>query len=180
MALIVENGQGSDQADSFFGLDEAATFFSERGMPTWAAASPTARESAARQAADYLGFAYSWKGRPASAAQRLCWPRADVFDADRQSAIAHDAVPRAVREAAMLLAHMALATSLLEERPADRIVESERKELAGVGSTETRYAVSRAKQADVQRYSSVDAMLAPLVLATRSSGGLQSYAAVRR
>lgn len=179
MALIVETGQGLGEADSFFALADADIFFAERSMTDWATANPQAKEAAARQAADYLGFAFAWKGIAATSAQRLCWPRADVFAGTESLPIASNTVPRQVREAAMLLAYLALGTNLLQERAAERIVESERKELAGVGAVETRYAVSRAKSADLPRYPNVDAILAGLVSGSRSASGLQSRVAVR-
>jgi len=180
MALIVETGQGLAQADSYFAVADADPYFSERAMPAWALAGIAAKEAAARQAADYLGFAYSWRGMVRRTDQRLAWPRVHVPGPYPGVDLASDQVPRQVREAAMLLAHLALSSNLLQERPADRIIESERRELEGVGATEISYSVSPAKAADLPRYANVDAILADLILGTRASGGLQSRAAARR
>lgn len=174
MALIVEDGTGLAQADSLFSLAEADLYFSERAVPAWGAATIGAKEAAARQAADYLGFAYGWRGERAWLRQRLCWPRTG-FDL-----ILANQVPREVREAAMLLALEALSTSLLQERPTERIVESEMRELAGVGRTETRFAVPRAEGSNVPRFANVDALLADLITGLRSARGVASGRAVRR
>lgn len=180
MALVVETGAGLPEADSFFAVADADLYFAERGMAEWSTASPVEKDSSARQAADYLGFAYGWKGQASSASQRLCWPRVGVYPSGFSDALAGNTVPRQIREAAMLLAYLALTTNLLQERAADRIVESERKELTGVGAVETRYAVSSAKGADLPRYPNVDALVAGLIVDVRSAGGLQSRTPVRR
>lgn len=180
MALIVETGEGLAQADSFFGLPEAAIYFAERGLTSWGAASDNAKEAAARQAADYMRMGYSWKGQPRYITQRLPWPRAYVQNPENGEYISPEIIPLPIKEAAMLLAYAGLTDNLIVERPSERIVEKERKELAGLGAIETTYAVPRAKSADIQRYPAVDALLSPYIISSRASGGLQSRPAIRR
>ena len=76
MALIIEDGTGKPDADSYVSTIDADAFWSSRGEAAWAAASQTDKEIALRRAFDYLALAYSWPGQPLQTDQSGCWPRA--------------------------------------------------------------------------------------------------------
>jgi hypothetical protein len=83
MPLIVEDGSGKIDAESYAGVTGAVAYFG--GIVTSAgaaflAATPTRQEQALRAGTAYLDAEYGerWKGNRMSAAQRLYWPRTNV------------------------------------------------------------------------------------------------------
>jgi hypothetical protein len=101
MALIVEDGSGKSDAESYLSVADADTYFTNRGgNATWTAASTANKEAALRIATQYLDAAYSgrWRGIHKLGTQRLAWPRAYVEDDDGY-AIDSDDLPRNLEEA---------------------------------------------------------------------------------
>jgi hypothetical protein len=80
MALVVEDGTGKADAESYISVADADTYFSNRGNAAWAALSTAQKEQNLRKATDYLGQVYRqrWKGTRVSGEQALDWPRAYV------------------------------------------------------------------------------------------------------
>jgi len=81
MSLIVEDGTGKVDAESFASVTAADTYHSNRGNTAWAAIATTAlKEAALRKASDYMGQIYGprWKGYRVGTAQALDWPRTGV------------------------------------------------------------------------------------------------------
>ena len=81
MSLIVENGTGKSDAESYVSVTDADTYHSNRSNTTWAALSTAAKESALRKATDYMvgNYRLKWKGRRVLSTQSLDWPRAGVI-----------------------------------------------------------------------------------------------------
>jgi hypothetical protein len=79
MALVVEDGTGKSDAESFASVTEANTYWTNRGNSAWAA-NDAAKEVALRKAADYLEQKYRglWLGSRVLATQALSWPRIGV------------------------------------------------------------------------------------------------------
>ncbi|ABC23382.1 DnaT-like ssDNA-binding protein [Rhodospirillum rubrum] len=165
MSLIVEDGGGRPDADSFIALIEADAYWAARPhaalATAWAGAEAGDREGALREAAGYVDRVYGarfagrrLKGRT----QGLCWPRREAFD--RSGApIESDRVPREVAMAACELAARALAGPLAPDPPtAGRIAE----ELVRVDTltTRTAYAVNSPAPTTPPV---VEALLAPLL-----------------
>jgi hypothetical protein len=78
MALIVEDGTGKADAESYIAVADATTYHAARGNADWAAlASDTVREQMLRKATEYMVQQYRmrWKGVRATTVQALDWPR---------------------------------------------------------------------------------------------------------
>jgi hypothetical protein len=158
MALIVEDGTGKADAESYISVADADTYFAARANATWAALLTAAKEAALRAATDYMLGAYAgrWAGVRVSSTQALDWPRSLVVmrDAPALTYYADDAVPAAVARACADLAVRASAGSLLADQGAQVTQET-------VGPISVSYAAG-ARQAT--RYAAVDNALAPLLL----------------
>lgn len=132
--MALEATAGSPNADSYFTIAEADTYFTARGVSKWTG-SAVAKEAAARKGTSYLDNAYRqlWKGYRTEQAQRLAWPRignggdqrARFAVADRTFPvygltdedgfeIPTNEIPRQVKEAAMEAALLALTGTSLE------------------------------------------------------------------
>lgn len=78
MALIIEDGTGVEDADSFVTIDQARTYAASYGYEL--PADDTELEVALRQGAQYLGlFDGSFSGSKTDALQSLVYPRIDSY-----------------------------------------------------------------------------------------------------
>lgn len=75
MSLVVEDGTGRADAESFVALAFADDYHARFGNATWAAADETTREAALRRATQYLDTRYQFAGAPLTTTQALAWPR---------------------------------------------------------------------------------------------------------
>lgn len=85
MAIVVEDGTGKADAESYISVADASTYHTARGNTAWAAlASDTVREQMLRRATEYITGKYRlrWKGYRVSATQALDWPRSLVVRPD--------------------------------------------------------------------------------------------------
>lgn len=73
MALIVEDGTGKADADSYVSAADCATYAAAHGL-TFAGDEP-AQEARLRRATQYLDAQYSFKGGESTDTQALAWPR---------------------------------------------------------------------------------------------------------
>jgi hypothetical protein len=75
--MILEDGTGKPDANSYAALEEADAYHTERGNADWAGASADAREASLVRACDYLERTYGrlWTGRKYHEHQRLSFPR---------------------------------------------------------------------------------------------------------
>ena len=112
MSLVVEDGTGKSDAESFISVADASTYFNARGVTTWDALDTgeetVNREAALRKATDYLTAVYRdrWEGVRYTETQALDWPRQGVV---RDSwAVDIDEVPTEVANA---FAELALKSS---------------------------------------------------------------------
>lgn len=80
MTLIVEDGTGKADAESYISVSDADAYFSKRGNAAWAALTTEQKEQNLRKGADYLRQAYRlrWSGVRKTATQALDWPRSFV------------------------------------------------------------------------------------------------------
>lgn len=79
--LIVEDGSGKPDAESYASVSDTTAYFQKVGdNAAWTAATPTAQEQALRAATSYLDSTYQarWLGTRSSGTQRLDWPRFGV------------------------------------------------------------------------------------------------------
>tara|TARA_Y100001938_G_scaffold41980_1_gene57808 strand:+ start:265 stop:774 length:510 start_codon:yes stop_codon:yes gene_type:complete len=117
VALIVEDGTGKTNSESYASVADADTYFTaRRGDTTWAAASTANKEKALRNATDYIEEKYNARfiGRKATKDQALAFPRAYIESYDGY-AIESDEIPEKLKRATMELAVRALSEDLLPD-----------------------------------------------------------------
>jgi len=109
MALNVENGSGSANADSYVTLEEATAYLAKYGFDedtSWSAATDAQKEDAIRRATqEYLEGIYynAWRGSIRTYSQKLSWPRTGAHD-DAGRTINSNEVPDQIKEASALVA----------------------------------------------------------------------------
>jgi len=173
MTLIVEDGTGKSNANSFVSVADASAYHTARGNSAWAAlASDTIREQALIRATDYMEQAYRnrWAGYRVTSTQSLSWPRSWVpmEDVDYISTYyPNDEVPTLVANACAELALKASTATLLEDQ--EQLVTSET-----VGPLSVEY---DKYSGQAKRYASVDAMLAVMFV---NGGSSMQMKVVRR
>lgn len=172
MAIVVEDGTGKADAESYISVSDASTYHSARGNAAWAAlASDTVREQCLRKATEYMRQVYgqAWAGYRVSTTQALDWPRYEVPRRDVGVLLANywpsTSVPTDVQRACAELALRASSADLLSDLGRPAVEET-------VGPITVRYAEG-ARQS--KRYPTVEGMLAPFLRA----GGTSSAAVVR-
>lgn len=155
MALIVENGSGLSNSESYSSVAEADTYHSDRGNTTWAGILDVEKEQALRRATDYMTqwYGQSWKGTRMKMTQALDFPRYAVFFKDR--VISYNSVPKEIKNACIELAWRAAQGELLADvSPSDYVVREK------IGPLETEYS----KDAPTKvKYSAVNAILCPFL-----------------
>lgn len=157
MSIVVEDGSGVANAESYISVAGADTRLAALGMTNWADLTTTEKEQALRRATSFIEGAYRdrWKGTRLLRAQSLSWPRygvvVDGFPVEST------VVPVDVANATAELAFRAAAGDLNADQTRGIVREK-------VGPLETEYD-RYAPQAT--QYRSIDAMLAPYL----SGGG---------
>lgn len=116
MALVVEDGTGKTDSESFASVANADAYFTGRtGSSTWTASTSTTalKEQALRDATDYIEETYNtrFRGRKSEENQALSFPRAYLVDFDGY-AIDSDEIPTKLKRATMELAVRALGQDL--------------------------------------------------------------------
>lgn len=154
MALIVENGTGLPNAESYCSVAEASSYFSLRGNEAWADVEN--KEAALRKATDYMMARYGsrWLGYRATTTQALDWPRRSVPLQDQSYVYAflpENQVPEVVKRACAELAFLASSTDL---QPNLERAESS----VTVGDISVTYDQSSPQS---PRYPYIDSMLTP-------------------
>jgi hypothetical protein len=131
MTLIVEDGTGKSDSESYISVADADAYMQTRGFSIWVNLSELEKEQALRRATDYMQQVYRlrWKGDRVSSTQALDWPRNFVQYADyafitRNGAqqiggyfyYPADEVPEEVARACAQLALLAAAGDLYPEQ----------------------------------------------------------------
>jgi len=75
MALIVEDGTGLTDAESYISVANADAYHLAMGNTSWAALATLAKEQALRRATQHLDTNYTFAGDRKTITQRLEWPR---------------------------------------------------------------------------------------------------------
>jgi hypothetical protein len=105
--LVVEDGSGIANANSYTSVSFSLAHFDNRANPAaWSGAATAVQEAALRQATFYLEDVYgaNWRGAKASEAQALSWPRSGVTDGDTGFGYDSDEIPTRLQEAVCELA----------------------------------------------------------------------------
>lgn len=167
MSLIVEDGTGKAESESYISVADASTYHANRGNAAWASlASDAVREQLLRKATEYMLQTYrgKWKGVRASTTQALDWPRSGVeVDDVPLGRIAYyysnAAVPVEVQRACAELALKALTADLLADLEQGVVSET-------IGPITTQYDRSTPQ---TKRYVAVDRMLRPYICGDNSA-----------
>jgi hypothetical protein len=113
MAIVVEDGTGLADAESYCSVADMRTYCGNRGL-SLVGADDLRCEQLLRDATDYLlRFAGSWQGVRVGSTQALDWPRDGVYVAGYP--IASDALPLMLVQASARLAWKAQAGPLVPD-----------------------------------------------------------------
>ena len=167
MTLIVEDGSGKSDSESYISVADASSYHTARGNTAWAAlATDALREAALRRATDYMRQAYRsrWQGNKVNEDQALDWPRYDVEV--EGYAIDSDIVPTEVKNACAELALKASAAELNPDLTQGVLSET-------VGSISVTYDKASPQ---FTRYRAIDALLSPYL---KAGGGCCSMGLIR-
>jgi hypothetical protein len=160
MALVVEDGTGKSNADSYVSLVEAETYFTNLNILAWLDNDDdTAKEGALREATKYLDRSYNFIGSIFSTSQSLNWPRESVYDS--QGREFDEVVPQAVKDATCELALNALSGRLVSNVSNSNYVTREK-----VGDIEVEYAEGAPTNVE---YTYVDSILNDFLLSNNNS-----------
>ena len=107
MALIVEDGTGLANAESYISVADCDTILVSwgRSSSAWVALDETTKEAQLRNSTMYIDSTYAgkWSGEVVNNTQSLSWPRLNAYKANGQS-IPSDEVPSEVLRAASFIA----------------------------------------------------------------------------
>lgn len=169
MALIVENGTGLVNAQSYISVSYADSYHRTRGNAAWAALDSSTKTALVIKATEWLDAEYYFAGEPSypTVPQALQWPRSFIYD-ENLSLLPGDELPVALQRAT---AELALAMSGNSDGgAAPALVEGNvfrRRERVGVVESET----EGNTDASVRFYPRVYNLLAPFIIGKRAGGG---------
>jgi hypothetical protein len=163
MALIVEDGSGITNSESYASVAEADLYFANRNNTDWGDLDVPVKEANLRLATDYMTETYRgrWKGYRSNTYQALDWPRKSVVLTDMaiNYMIQYNVLPKEVKVACIELAMRANAGELAPDLSQGIISES-------VGTLSTTYDRSSPQQT---RYRAIDMLLRPLLMSSGAS-----------
>ena len=94
--MIVENGTGLPNADSYVSIEFADSYFSARGVSGWVALTQTQKEQALIKGTDFIDSIYQWYGKKATSEQSLRFPRVNLRDYEGQEI---EGIPNCLKQA---------------------------------------------------------------------------------
>ncbi|MCD8213264.1 MAG: hypothetical protein LUC34_04330 [Campylobacter sp.] len=149
--MIVEDGTGLANADSYIGIDYADDYFSTRNVAEWA--NLPNKEALLIKATDFIEVAYfsKWRGERLTLNQALAFPRDS------------GGVPEKLKKAVCELALKASSGELMSD--IERLTKKEK-----VGSIEVEYADNASA---VTKYAYVASLLKPLLKSEYGSAMLK-------
>ena len=147
MALVIENGQGLSNSESYVDVDYVDAYFLKRGINEWAPL--TNREQLIIRAMDYIENNYTYQGTKLISTQALQFPR--LINGET-------VYPIALKNAVCELALKANSGDLLQDTGKTTIREK-------VGTLEVEYDPN---QDDLTSYNYVNKLLAPYLVSTSS------------
>ena len=168
MALVVEDGSGLTNADSYLSLADADTYWAAHGTPAaWTGATTDEKEAGLRLGTQFLDirFLLRWKGTRWKWDQALDWPRHSVIDEDGFS-LQVSPLPRQLKDATPEAALRSIEdTILIPDTQASSGIIMQRDHV-GTLETETRFSSAASVDEDgnpVKRYRIIDQMLYDLI-----------------
>lgn len=94
--MVVENGEGLQNSNSYVDVTFADTYFSTRGVTTWVTLTQEQKEFALINASDYIDSAFDWNGIKKSYEQSMRFPRKNLVDSDGYDV---EGIPTVLKEA---------------------------------------------------------------------------------
>jgi hypothetical protein len=111
MALVVEDGTGKSDADSYCSLTDALVYHERFGtVEAWDALDDEVKEASLRKATRYVDASYTFNGMKQTAEQALAWPR--IGATRYEWLVTEGTVPPQVRDAVAQLALDAQSSDL--------------------------------------------------------------------
>lgn len=169
MALIVEDGTGFNDAESYISVTEADAYHLSRGNTAWENLDDEVKEQNLRRATEYLDAVYGarWLGDTAFEGQSLDWPRSSVLtDTERTTYwtpfsyyLATSPLPKQLRRAT---AELALKSATGTELTPDQ-GPAVKQETVGPITV-----IYQDKAVNVVSFSGVQSLLTPLLTKTGS------------
>lgn len=161
MALIVEDGSGLPNAESYLSVADANDYHKKRGNTAWSDLSTEDKEICLRRATDYMVQVYrlNWAGVRKEDIQALDWPRYLVPRLDAEALYSYyeeDEVPTEVKNACAELALRAISGDLAPDL--DRLTKREK-----LDKIEIEY--DTVNGLPYKKYRAIDNMLRPLMKA---------------
>jgi len=80
--LIVEDGTGLPNANSYCDLDYALEYCTMKGYTSWQSLSETEQKVFIIRGTEFVDNFYNWRGRKGKGSQALSFPRFDLYDDD--------------------------------------------------------------------------------------------------
>ena len=161
--LVIESGSAASDSESYASVADATAYATARGLTAWTGADAV-KESALRNATQYLDATYRFKGNRVAEHQALMWPRSGVvFDG---YTLAYDAIPAMLKTACIELAIKAISCSLIVDPDAQYVTDVQ------VGPIKK--SMSAPQNGGQKTYALIDSLLRDLV-----TGGAGSVELVR-
>lgn len=112
MALVIEDGSGRSDAETYVSLTDCDAYHAGRGNSAWTG-EDAVKEAALREATSFVEDSYRglWRGVRAKWKQALSWPRFGVVDQDGFN-IANDSIPTLLMDAVCEAALRAIQSDL--------------------------------------------------------------------
>jgi hypothetical protein len=123
-SMIVEDGTGHTDSNSYVTIAEADAYWELRNDATWAALTDDQKTAALVQAAQYLDYSYRWVGDRYSTIQAMSWPRVVFFDRDFRAMHAN-VIPTRIKDAQCELAREASIDGLAPSMDRSGRIQSE-------------------------------------------------------
>ena len=94
--MIVENGTGLPNANSYVTVEFADDYFSARGVSGWVSLTTEKKEQALICGTDFIDSIYQWYGKKATSEQALRFPRVNLVDYEGQPV---EGIPTCLKQA---------------------------------------------------------------------------------
>lgn len=167
MALVVEDGTGKTNSNSYIAIADADAYFADRNNAIWAALDNTTKTGYIILAADYMLQRYrlAWNGLRFTSTQAMDWPRAYAVKPDIVGGYGivpfyydFNAIPVEVKNAQILL-----AVKLINGELAPDITKDDNPLSVKIGSIAIEY---RPYASPITLFRNVDMLLEPLLIAS--------------
>ena len=168
MALVVEDGSGKSDAESYVSVSDADTYVatnyttSQSSYTSWDAAADATKEIALRRATQYVDARYdgNWRGYAYTTTQALAWPRTVAAD-NEDNYYDVDEIPQNLKDAVTELAVRIVAGDTLYADQSKPGTIKSKTVKAGVVEQSIEY---QGGLSPAKKYPLVEALMKPLIL----------------